>query len=146
MAAAIAACGPGEKFSAIGDAIEAVARRARMSVVREMVGHGVGRAFHSAPSVLHFKNSRPETMQVGQTFTIEPILTLGSRKLTMWPDGWTLVTRDGSLAAQFEHTVLITQDGAEVLTEVGDEEAAVEGGGGGGGGTAARRRGAEAAA
>ncbi|GBF92100.1 methionine aminopeptidase [Raphidocelis subcapitata] len=127
LAAAVAACGPGAPFRAIGDVVQSIADRAGLSVVREYVGHGIGAAFHAAPSVLHHRNGRPGEMVLGQTFTIEPILTLGSRHHRCWPDGWTLVTLDGSLAAQFEHTLLITEDGAEVLTKAppeGGEEAA----------------------
>jgi methionyl aminopeptidase len=89
-----------------------------MSVVREFVGHGIGKVFHAAPAVFHHRNWRPGSMVLGQTFTIEPILTLGGRKNRTWPDGWTVVTADGSLTAQFEHTLLVTEDGVEVLTQL----------------------------
>eukprot|EP00882_Tetradesmus_deserticola_P032718 GHRQ01037271.1.p2 GENE.GHRQ01037271.1~~GHRQ01037271.1.p2 ORF type:complete len:104 (+),score=40.19 GHRQ01037271.1:445-756(+) len=95
-----------------------------MSVVQEFVGHGIGKVFHAAPAVLHHRNWRPGSMAVGQTFTIEPILTLGGRKVCTWPDGWTVVTADGSLTAQFEHTLLVTADGVEVLTRVAASQAA----------------------
>lgn len=88
-----------------------------MSVVRELIGHGIGKVFHAAPAVLHHRNMRTGCMAVGQTFTIEPIFTLGSRLHRCLPDGWTLMTLDGSLSAQSEHTVLITATGVEVLTQ-----------------------------
>lgn len=120
LAAAIDVCGPGVPFSAIGSAISDVADRAGMYVNRDFVGHGIGRQFHAAPAVLHHRNNRRERMQLHQTFTIEPILTLGTVKQQPWPldsTGWVCVTPDASLAAQFEHTVLVTDDGAEVLTQ-----------------------------
>jgi methionyl aminopeptidase len=87
-----------------------------VSIIPQYVGHGIGRVFHAAPPVLHHHNARPGAMRLHQTFTIEPILTLGTRITRLWPDGWTVVTADGSLAAQFEHTLLITEGGCEVLT------------------------------
>ncbi|KAJ6997351.1 methionine aminopeptidase 1D [Populus alba x Populus x berolinensis] len=105
-------------------------------VVRHFVGHGVGRVFHADPVVQHFSN-RPDfelssvisfhilcgnndggRMMLNQTFTIEPMLTIGSVNPVMWDDNWTVVTEDGSLSAQFEHTILITKDGAEILTHI----------------------------
>ena len=122
LAAAISICGPNVPFAQIGHVIHSIADQAGLSVVRDLVGHGIGRRFHAAPSVLHHRNNRPGVMVPGQTFTIEPILTLGSREHRMWEDGWTLVTVDGSLAAQFEHTLLVTEVGVEVVTEVGEVE------------------------
>ncbi|KAF8072774.1 MAP1D [Scenedesmus sp. PABB004] len=126
--AGIAVCGPGVPFRAIGHAIHRVADAAGLGLVRDFVGHGIGRAFHAAPAVLHHRNVRPGAMEVGQTFTIEPILTLGGARHTTWRDGWTVVTADGSYAAQFEHTLLVTHDGVEVLTALpadnDDDEAA----------------------
>ena len=81
------------------------------------MGHGVGTVFHSNPVVMHCRNREPGVMGVGQTFTIEPMLTLGSPRPRTWKDGWTVVTADGSLAAQYEHTLLITGDGVVVLTK-----------------------------
>ncbi|WIA28869.1 hypothetical protein OEZ86_011394 [Tetradesmus obliquus] len=114
--AAIQLCGPDVPFRAIGHAIHSIADAAGMSVIREFVGHGIGKVFHAAPAVLHHRNWRPGSMALGQSFTIEPILTLGGRKHRTWADGWTVVTADGSLTAQFEHTLLVTQQGVEVLT------------------------------
>jgi methionyl aminopeptidase len=118
LQAAIGICGPGVPFAQIGHVIQQLADRAGMSIVRELLGHGIGRRFHAGPMVLHHRNGRPGVMVPGQTFTIEPILTLGSRHHRGWPDGWTLVTVDGSLSAQFEHTLLVTGEGLEVLTQV----------------------------
>jgi methionyl aminopeptidase len=115
--AGIAACGPGAPFAAIGHAVQRVADAAGLSVVREYVGHGIGRVFHAAPAVLHHRNWSAGRMAVGQTFTIEPIMTLGGRRHRTWADGWTVVTADGSLTAQFEHTLLVTDDGVDVLTQ-----------------------------
>jgi len=92
---------------------------AGMFVIRDFVGHGIGKQFHAAPAVLHYRNMRPGCMQPWQTFTIEPQLALGTWKqhtLGLDPTGWTAVTADGSLTAQFEHTVMITEGSVEVLT------------------------------
>jgi methionine aminopeptidase len=94
---------------------------AGMYVNRDFVGHGIGTQFHAAPAVLHYRNVRPGNMQLWQTFTIEPILALGTWRQQPWPldqTGWTCVTPDASLTAQFEHTVMVTSDGVEVLTKV----------------------------
>ncbi|KAF3959967.1 hypothetical protein CMV_015273 [Castanea mollissima] len=85
-------------------------------VVERFVGHGVGTVFHSEPIIYHHRNDEAGFMVEGQTFTIEPILTLGSIDCITWPDNWTTVTADGSAAAQFEHSILITRTGAEILT------------------------------
>lgn len=87
-------------------------------MIREYVGHGVGSAFHSAPTITHFRNNNPGVMQLWQTFTIEPMIALGSIKCKTWRDNWTVVTEDGGLCAQYEHTLLITPDGAEILTQI----------------------------
>ena len=97
-------------------AIHDIAERHGYGVIREFVGHGVGRVFHAAPHVMHCRNGEPGVMQPGQTFTIEPMLVLGNTAWRMWPDNWTVVTKDGSAAAQYEHTILITDKGHEVLT------------------------------
>lgn len=117
LAAAIATCAPGVRYNKIGETIQAIADAERLGVVREFVGHGVGRVFHSNPVILHHKNREPGTMTAGTTFTIEPMLTLGSAKPRMWGDGWTCVTADGSLSAQAEHTLLVTEGGVEILTK-----------------------------
>ena len=98
--------------------IHNVADKHGYGCVKEFVGHGVGRHFHSAPMVQHNRNNSRDKMVVGQTFTIEPQLNEGSIKGKMWKDGWTVVTSDGRLSAQYEHTILITQDGHEILTLV----------------------------
>ncbi|KAG6552147.1 hypothetical protein Mapa_006249 [Marchantia paleacea] len=113
---AISICGPGVEFKKIGKVIHDIADKYKYGVVRHFVGHGVGKIFHSGPSILHFRNSEPGRMAVNQTFTIEPMLTIGTIKGRMWDDRWTVVTEDGSLSAQFEHTLLITETGVEILT------------------------------
>ena len=101
----------------IGAAIEKSARQSGYRVNKDFIGHGVGKNFHSAPWVLPFKNGeRFGVMEEGQTFTVEPILHAGKTWHKMWKDKWTAVAKDGSLSAQFEHTVLITADGVERLT------------------------------
>jgi methionyl aminopeptidase len=97
--------------------IESYAKRFGYGVVRDFTGHGIGTAFHSGLVVTHYDDPRATTvMQPGMTFTIEPMLTLGSIDYTIWPDGWTVVTQDGRRSAQFEHTVLVTDTGHEILT------------------------------
>ena len=108
---------PGARFRDVGDAVSSVARVAGVSVVRTYCGHGIGDLFHCAPNIPHYAgNKAVGTMQKGQTFTIEPMLNAGGWRDTLWPDGWTAVTADGSRSAQFEHTLLVTESGAEVLT------------------------------
>ncbi|XP_043712571.1 methionine aminopeptidase 1D, chloroplastic/mitochondrial isoform X3 [Telopea speciosissima] len=114
---AIAVCAPGVEFKKIGKTIHDHADKYRYGVVRQFVGHGVGRVFHADPVILHFRNNEGGRMVLGQTFTIEPMLTIGSSNPVMWDDDWTVVTEDGSLSAQFEHTLLVTEDGAEILTQ-----------------------------
>lgn len=114
---AIKVCGPGVPLKAIGATIQGIADKHKYGVVKDFIGHGVGRVFHSWPNVFHFKNSEPGVMTPGMTFTIEPMLTAGSPRHKMWPDNWTVVTADGSLSAQCEHSLLITADGVEVLTK-----------------------------
>lgn len=110
---------PGSRISDIGDAIVRRAKTDRFSVVREYVGHGVGRKFHQEPSIPHYPTtaSRLERLEPGVCFTIEPMINEGSRHTTLdKSDGWTVRTRDGKLSAQFEHSVLMTEDGPEILT------------------------------
>lgn len=114
---AISVCKDGASFKKIGKRISEQAERYGYGVVERFVGHGVGTVFHSEPIILHHRNDRPGRMVEGQTFTIEPILTMGSIDCITWDDGWTTLTADGSPAAQFEHTILITRTGAEVLTK-----------------------------
>jgi len=110
----------------IGHAIQHFAEAQGYAVVREFTGHGIGRVFHTAPSILHYgKPGTGDLLRAGMTFTIEPMINLGHWKTQILPDGWTAVTIDGSLSAQFEHTVLVTEDGADVLTLGKDEQPAV---------------------
>jgi methionyl aminopeptidase len=114
---AIAAVHPGAPLSDIGRAIERHAHANSLYVVRAFVGHGIGEVFHGPPQVPHyFERAASLPMEPGMTFTIEPMITMGSIDPVVWPDGWTAVTSDGSRSAQFEHTVLVTDDGVEVLT------------------------------
>ncbi|KAL5752935.1 hypothetical protein ACOSP7_023119 [Xanthoceras sorbifolium] len=114
---AISVCAPGVEYRKIGKTIHDHADKYKYGVVRQFVGHGVGRVFHADPVILHYRNNDGGRMMLNQTFTIEPMLTIGSINPVMWEDNWTVVTQDGSLSAQFEHTILITQDGAEILTQ-----------------------------
>src|SRR5262249_4359217 len=113
----IRAVRPGARVGDIGHAIQRFAEAQGYSVVREFTGHGTGRIFHTAPSILHFgKAGLGELITPGMTFTVEPMINLGHWKTQILADGWTAVTVDGSLSAQFEHTLLVTDDGVEVLT------------------------------
>ena len=96
--------------------IHGIADKHKLGVVREFVGHGVGKHFHSMPTVPHCRNSEQSVMTPGQTFTIEPMLTERGVKGKMWKDNWTVVTTDGGLSAQYEHTILINNNGHEILT------------------------------
>lgn len=104
----------------IGAAVEKVLKDAKLGIVRELVGHGVGHEMHQAPHEIpnYGKKGRGELLHVGDTIAIEPMATLGSEKIISEDDGWTISTRDGSLAAHFEHTVLVTEDGVEILTQL----------------------------
>jgi methionyl aminopeptidase len=115
---AIAAVAPGRQINVIGRTIEAYAKRFNYGVVRDFTGHGIGKAFHSGLVIPHY-DAAPEyatEMQVGMVFTIEPMLTLGAYNWDMWPDNWTVLTIDKSLTAQFEHTLVVTETGADILT------------------------------
>ncbi|XP_068642847.1 methionine aminopeptidase 1B, chloroplastic-like isoform X2 [Aristolochia californica] len=114
---AISVCKDGVSFKKIGKRISEHAEKYGYGVVERFVGHGVGKIFHSEPIIIHNRNEMPGRMVEGQTFTIEPILTMGSIDCVMWEDGWTTLTADGGLAAQVEHTLLITRKGAEILTK-----------------------------
>ncbi len=108
---------PGAHLGDIGHAIQTHVEAQRCSVVREYCGHGIGRVFHEDPQVLHY--GQPGTgveIREGMTFTVEPMVNLGKRHVRLLPDGWTVVTKDHSLSAQWEHTILCTRDGYEVLT------------------------------
>ncbi|WP_372727711.1 type I methionyl aminopeptidase [Nocardioides sp.] len=113
----IKAVKPGRRINVIGRVIESFAKRHGYGVVRDFTGHGIGTHFHSGLIVPHYDESAYDTMiEVGMTFTIEPMLNLGTHEWEMWPDDWTVVTKDLKRSAQFEHTLLVTPTGAEVLT------------------------------
>jgi methionyl aminopeptidase len=117
MLRGVRAVAPGRPLNAIGRVIESYARRFGYGVVRDFTGHGIGTAFHSGLVVPHFDDPSATTvLEPGMTFTIEPMLNLGTHEWRMWDDGWTVVTLDGHRSAQFEHTVLVTEYGVEILT------------------------------
>ncbi|KAJ9053402.1 hypothetical protein DSO57_1024578 [Entomophthora muscae] len=110
------ACGPYVPFSEIGRVIDRYASKHGYSVSKELTGHGIGAQFHEAPLIFHHENNEEGIMKPGMTFTVEPIICQGVATSSLWPDGWTIVTEDGGRSAQFEHTILITHDGIEILT------------------------------
>jgi len=115
---AIAVVMPGRPINVIGRTIESYAKRFNYGVVRDFTGHGIGEAFHSGLVIPHF-DAAPNysnTMEVGMVFTIEPMLTLGTHEWDIWNDNWTVTTKDKSITAQFEHTLVVTESGARVLT------------------------------
>ncbi|MCI0571795.1 MAG: type I methionyl aminopeptidase, partial [Myxococcaceae bacterium] len=115
--AGIAVVREGVRLGDVGAAIEEVARKAGCSVVRDFGGHGIGREMHLPPHVPHYgQRGTGLRLKAGMVFTIEPMVNLGGPDVIVLDDGWTVVTEDGSLSAQFEHTVLVTRDGCEVLT------------------------------
>src|ERR1700740_284141 len=117
MMRGIRAVAPGRPLNAVGRVIESYARRVGYGVVRAFTGHGIARTFHSGLIVPHYDDPNSDvTMEPGMTFTIEPMLTLGKIDYDVWPDGWTAVTKDRRRTAQFEHTILVTEDGHEILT------------------------------
>lgn len=121
LRAGVAAVVPGGRVRDIGRAIEKVARRHGFGIVRELVGHGIGEQFHGEPHVHHYDEPRNRAvLRPGMAFTIEPMLTEGLPEVALWDDGWTIATIDGFPSAQFEHTVLVTDDGVEVLTTPDD--------------------------
>ncbi|MCK5828845.1 MAG: type I methionyl aminopeptidase [Methylococcales bacterium] len=108
---------PGATFGDIGHAIQKHAESHRYSIVREFCGHGIGKNFHEDPHVMHFgKTGEGEVIEVGMIFTIEPMVNIGKRHIKVLKDGWTAITKDRSLSAQFEHTILVTPEGNEILT------------------------------
>jgi len=114
---AINAVKPGRRVNVIGRVIESYAKRFGYGVVRDFTGHGIGTAFHSGLIIPHYDESYyDDLIEVGMTFTIEPMLNLGTHEWNMWDDNWTVVTKDFRRSAQFEHTLLVTADGAEILT------------------------------
>jgi len=114
---------PGATLGDVGHAIQKFAESERFSVVREYCGHGIGRIYHEEPQVLHYgQPNSGVVLQKGMTFTIEPMINAGGRHTKLLGDGWTVVTRDKSLSAQWEHTVVVTDDGVEILTRLpGDD-------------------------
>lgn len=113
---------PGAHFGDIGAVIQQYAESQRFSVVREYCGHGIGKIFHEPPNVLHYgKPGTAEVIQAGMIFTIEPMINAGAREVKLLPDNWTVVTKDHSLSAQWEHTILVTETGYEVLTKRSEE-------------------------
>lgn len=122
MVAGIRMIRPGVRLGDLGHAIQRIADAHRYAVVREYCGHGIGRVFHEEPQVLHY--GKPGTgleLQAGMCFTVEPMLNAGRAEVKLLPDGWTVVTKDHALSAQWEHTVLVTETGYEVLTLRQDE-------------------------
>ena len=117
----ISAVVPDRPVNSIGRAIERHARRHGLGVVREFIGHGIGTEFHSGLQIPHYHDPRARTiMETGMTFTVEPMLTLGDPACALWDDDWTAVTLDGCRTAQFEHTILVVDDGVELLTVLDD--------------------------
>jgi methionyl aminopeptidase len=117
MMRGIRAVAPGRSLNVIGRVIESYAKRFGYGVVRDFTGHGIGTTFHSGLIVPHYDDPGSAlTIEAGMTFTIEPMLTLGTINYDIWPDGWTAVTKDRKRTAQFEHTILVTEDGHEILT------------------------------
>ncbi|GAB3982975.1 type I methionyl aminopeptidase [Actinoallomurus acanthiterrae] len=117
MTRAIKAVRPGRQLNVIGRVIESYAKRFGYGVVRDFTGHGIGTTFHSGLIVPHYDDPHATTIiEAGMTFTIEPMLTLGTIDYEIWPDRWTVVTKDRKRTAQFEHTLLVTDTGAEILT------------------------------
>lgn len=113
----LAAIKPGATLGDLGHAIQSYAEAERCSVVREFCGHGLGRVFHDAPNILHFgKPGQGEQLKPGMLFTVEPMLNVGGASVKILGDGWTAVTKDKSLSAQYEHSVGVTEDGVEIFT------------------------------
>ena len=109
---------PGRQVNIIGRAIETYAKRYNYGVVKEFTGHGVGPSFHTGLIIPHYDDPEYDNLiEVGMVFTVEPMITLGAADWDMWQDGWTVTTKDKQHTAQFEHTILITEDGPEILTE-----------------------------
>jgi methionyl aminopeptidase len=117
MMRGIAEIRPGATLGDIGHAIQSYVEAKGFSVVRDFCGHGIGRSFHAAPNVLHFgQPGEGETLRPGMFFTVEPMVNAGRPGVKVLDDGWTAVTRDRSLSAQFEHMVGVTEDGCEIFT------------------------------
>jgi methionyl aminopeptidase len=117
MMRGIRAVRAGRQLNVVGRVIEAYAKRFGYGVVRDFTGHGIGRSFHGRLVVLHYDEPSVDTvLEEGMTFTIEPMITLGSIHYDLWPDGWTVTTKDKQRTAQFEHTLVVTAEGAEIVT------------------------------
>ncbi|EEI16853.1 methionine aminopeptidase, type I [Corynebacterium lipophiloflavum DSM 44291] len=117
MMRGIKAAKPGREINVIGRVIESYARRFGYNVVTDFTGHGIGTTFHNGLVVLHYdSDAHRDVLQPGMTLTIEPMINLGDLAYTIWDDGWTVQNNDGKYTAQFEHTILVTQDGNEILT------------------------------
>ncbi|EDV32347.1 uncharacterized protein Dana_GF15789 [Drosophila ananassae] len=110
-------CGPDVEFQKIGQFIESFCLEHDLQSVEAFIGHGIGSYFHGPPEIYHYYNDVPGKMQPGMTFTIEPILSLGGSEYDLLQDGWTAVSLDGARSAQFEHTILVTENGTEILTK-----------------------------
>jgi methionyl aminopeptidase len=117
LTAAVAICKPGTLYRDLGNEISKVAKQYKCSVVKTYCGHGIGTLFHTAPNVPHYSNNKAKgEMRPGHIFTVEPMINRGAYNDVLWPDNWTAATADGSRSAQFEHTILITDTGCELLT------------------------------
>ncbi|XP_002014348.2 methionine aminopeptidase 1D, mitochondrial [Drosophila persimilis] len=114
----ISLCGPDVSFNKIGKFIQQYCEETKLESIVDFIGHGIGSYFHGPPEIYHYHNNIGGKMHPGMTFTIEPILTLGESDIALLEDGWTAISLDGARSAQFEHTILITEAGAEVLTKV----------------------------
>ena len=112
----ISICKPDVPFNAIGESIEQTAKKYGFQKCHEFMGHGIGSTLHMSPLVAHHRNNNTTLMQPGMIFTIEPIFLEGNRAIRTWPDNWSAVTLDAGRSAQFEHQVLITEKGNEILT------------------------------
>uniref|UniRef100_A0A1I8PHN9 Methionine aminopeptidase n=1 Tax=Stomoxys calcitrans TaxID=35570 RepID=A0A1I8PHN9_STOCA len=112
----VALCRPDKEFKIIGNFIAKFCQQNGLNTIPAFIGHGIGSYFHGPPEILHFKNNVPGAMKAGMTFTIEPILTLGGPDIEIQDDGWTAISVDGARSAQFEHTILITDAGSDILT------------------------------
>jgi methionyl aminopeptidase len=131
MMRGIAQVKPGARFGDIGFAIQSFVEGQRASVVRDFCGHGLGQVFHDNPNVLHFgRKGEGEILKPGMFFTVEPMVNLGKPQVKVLSDGWTAVTRDKSLSAQYEHSVAVTEDGFEIFTlsPTGQDKPEIKGG------------------
>ena len=118
----IKACGPGKWLRGIGHAVQKHAKKNRCTTIPLFLGHGIGDFFHGPPDIYHCLNNYPGQMKPGMVFTVEPVVSEGDRRVKILEDGWTAITLDNSRTAQMEHTILVTQDGVEILTADNVEE------------------------